>query len=113
MSPVPTFLAHWPPLDDFDDFNPAGPVDSDAFEHYLVQPVEWLCTMPLNFWHIRQELGVVLRALAQMAKDFLSCPGVYPALGCMFHPLICLQLCWLMLNESSHFLARLSIPSRL
>ena len=53
--------------------------------------------------HIRQESGVVPRALAWMAKDFLSCPGVYPALGHVFHPLICLQLHWLMLNESSRF----------
>ena len=67
--------------------------------------------MPLTFWIIRQELGLVLKVLAQMAKDFLSCPGVYPALGHVFHPLICLQLCQLMLNKSSHFLARLSIPS--
>ncbi len=73
--------------------------------------MERLCTMPLNFWHIRQESGFVLRALAQMAKDFLSCPGVYPTLGHIFHPLICLQLHRLMLNESSHFPARLSIPS--
>ena len=64
MSLILAFPAPQGVPDDFDDFEPASMVDSDAFEHYLAQPSEGHCTMPLKFWNVRQDSGLVPKSLA-------------------------------------------------
>ena len=51
--------------------------DTDAFELYLEQPVDRGCGLPLTWWHFQEQAGRVPKSFAQMAKDFLSCPGTY------------------------------------
>ena len=64
-------------MNDFDDCDTTDIGDTDAFELYLEQPVDHGCGPPLTWWHFQEQAGRVPKSFAWMAKDFLSCPGMY------------------------------------